>query len=95
MILFQNILRLLRRVLIWFFGAYWVIFVGYTIKNLIQGGPRAVVAWYQHISYTGGLSLRWDWRVFLARQVAILAITLLLWFFGRRPSGRADTTTTH
>ena len=90
----MTIFRAILRVLFWLLGAYWVVFVSYTIKNMIMGGPGAVVGWYEHISHTSGISLRWDWRVFLAQQVAILAITAMLWFFGRRPSGRADTTTT-
>jgi hypothetical protein len=78
----QTILRLLRRALLWFLALYWVGFIVYTIKNLATGGPSAAVAWYRHIS---GGTLRWDWRAFLAAQMVILAITLALWFFGRRP----------
>jgi len=90
MIIFQVILRALRRVFIWLLGAYWLVFIGYTIKNLVAGGPGAVVGWYKHISHMPGLSFRWDWRVFLIQQVVMLAITLMLWFFGRRPSGIGD-----
>jgi len=43
MIIFQAILRALRRVFIWLLGAYWLVFIGYTIKNLVAGGPGAVV----------------------------------------------------
>lgn len=85
MINLRPILRALRRVLIWFFCAYWVMFIGYTIKNLLIGGPRAVVVWYRHIS---GGAFRWDWRVFMAEQLAIFAITLILYFFGQRSSRR-------
>ena len=94
MIIFRFILRALRRILIWLLGAYWLVFVSYTIKNLVVGGPGAVVAWYQHISYSGGLSFRWDWRVFLAQQAAMLAVTLVLCFFGRRTTARRRTPTT-
>jgi hypothetical protein len=89
---FQTILRSLRQALIWFFGLYWVMFIAYTIKNLVEGGPHAVVIWYRHIS---GGAFRWDWRVFLAQQVTMLAITLLLWFFGRRPTGHEATSNQH
>ncbi len=90
---FKTMLRLVRHTLIWLLGVYWIIFIGYTIKNLVAGGPDAVVAWYKHISRTSALSIHWDWRVFLARQIALVGVTLLLWFFGR-PSRRVDSTVT-
>lgn len=77
-------LRSVCRAVLWLLVAYWVTFFGYTIKNLIAGGPGAVVAWYKHISHTEAVSLRWDWRVFLAQQIGMLAITWMLWFFGQR-----------
>jgi hypothetical protein len=89
MSLTKSILRLLRRGLVWLLIAYWVVFLGYTIKNLAMGGPRAVVAWYMHVSYAGGLPLQWSWGRFLARQVAILAITLAVCISARRSSKRA------
>jgi hypothetical protein len=52
---------------------------------LAVGGPSAVVGWYMHISRS---PLNWDWRVFTAGQLAIFAITLLLYFFLRRSSGQ-------
>jgi len=82
MIIFQVIFRLLRRGLILLLGTYWVAFVGYTIKNLVAGGPSAVVVWYRHIAR----AFPWDWRVFLAQQIVILAITLALCLFERRTS---------
>lgn len=91
----MNILKAILRMLFWLLGAYWAVFIGYTVKNLVVGGPGAVVAWYKHISHTSGLSLHWDWHWFLAQQVAMLAITVTLWFFGRRPSGRTDMPMTH
>ena len=79
--IFQVIFRLVRRGLILLLGTYWVAFVGYTIKNLVAGGPGAVVVWYRHIA---GAAFQWDWRVFLAQQVLTLAITVLLCLFERR-----------
>lgn len=83
----RRMIRAVLRGLIWLLGAYWIVFLGYTIKNLAAGGPRAVVLWYRHIS---GATFHWDWRLFLAGQIAMLAITMisLLGFrhFGRAPS---------
>jgi hypothetical protein len=79
--LFKAILRLFRFVLLWLLAVYWITFVGYTIKNLAAGGPVAAVTWYKHIS---GAVFEWNWGVFLARQFAILVLTLTIWFFGRR-----------
>lgn len=79
--LFKAILRLVRFVLLWILGVYWIAFVGYTIKNLASGGPAAVVTWYRHIS---GSVFEWSWGVSLAQQFAILILTLTIWFFGRQ-----------
>ena len=81
-----NIFRFSVRFLFALFVAYWAIFLIYTMKNLVIGGPKAVVAWYEHIdthivrtestTETFGLSIRsWDWKLFLERQVAILVLT--------------------
>ena len=78
-------LRIFLRGLFWLLLAYWLTFIGYTIKNLATGGPNAAVIWYSHIS---GEVFKWDWRMFLFRQMVILAITLAAWFFGKRPSSR-------
>jgi hypothetical protein len=91
MSLFKSIFRLVRRGLIWLLIAYWVIFFGYTIKNFAVGGPAAVVIWYRHISHVSGKPFQWSWSGFLARQFAIFAITLALWFVGRRTPGSATS----
>ena len=77
----KSIFRLILRGLLWLLGAYWLGFLGYTVKNLIAGGWTAVLAWYEHIS---GPVFKWDWRIFLVRQLAILGVTLILYFFDRR-----------
>jgi hypothetical protein len=87
---FQSILRAVRHFLILLLGVYWIVFIGYTIKNLVTGGPNAVVAWYRHLSQASGLSFGWDWRVFLAQQFGMLAITLMLWFFLRPLHSSSD-----
>jgi hypothetical protein len=89
--LFKMILQLLRRGLVWLFVGYWVCFLGYTIMHLLTGGPGAVVIWYRHIS--GVPFHSWSWSAFLAGQIGILAITLAMFFFGRRPSSRGISTT--
>jgi hypothetical protein len=75
--LIKIILRLLRRSLIWLLIAYWIVFVSYTIMHLAAGGPGAVVVWYRHI---GGMPFRWNWWMFLAGQMVVLAITVTLCF---------------
>ena len=86
----KMILRLLRRCLMWIFVAYWVIFIFYSFEELITGGSSAVVEWYKHIGSSlvhrgdGWFLTPWSWGEFLAQQVAILAITLGLYFFERR-----------
>jgi hypothetical protein len=80
---FKMILRLLRRGLVWLLIAYWVVFMSYTIMHLVTGGPGAVVVWYRHIAR---LPFPWSWGAFLAQQIGILAITIALCFFGRRPA---------
>jgi hypothetical protein len=67
--------------------AYWVVFISYTIMHLVTGDPGAVVVWYRHIA---GAPFQWSWGVFLAQQIGILAITLALCFFGRRPPDRGE-----
>lgn len=78
---FKAILRLLRRGLMWVLIAYWVIFVSYSIMHLVTGGPNGVVVWYRHISRA---PFEWNWGVFLAGQMFILAVTVVLFIFGRR-----------
>ena len=39
------ILRMVRRVAIWLLTAYWLMFLGYTIKNFVEGGSTAVAGW--------------------------------------------------
>lgn len=78
--------RVILRGLFVLLVAYWSIFVGYTIKNLVAGGPGEAVIWYRHIS---GGAFQWDWRVFVIQQAVIVAVTLAAWFFGRKPSGSA------
>jgi hypothetical protein len=84
----KTMLRLLRRGLMWLLIVYWVVFIGYTIKSLIQGGPEAVVRFYRHIFYmhAGALQVpvEWNWGPFLAAQAVYLAITLALILFERR-----------
>jgi hypothetical protein len=84
---FKLIFRLLRRVLAWLLIAYWVVFVSYTIMHLITGGPGGVVVWYRHIARA---PFQWNWGVFLAGQMIILAITVVLCIFERRPDSRVN-----
>jgi hypothetical protein len=79
---FKMIFRLLRRGLFWLLIAYWVVFVSYSIMHLITGGRGGVVMWYRHIARA---PFQWNWSVFLAGQMVIVAITVALYFFGRRP----------
>ena len=88
MSVFRIIFRLLRTGLTWLLIAYWVVFVSYTIKNLVIGGPGAVEAWYWHISDVGGTLAHWSWAKFLAKQIAILLITLGFFLSGRRTPNR-------
>jgi hypothetical protein len=78
--------RVILRGVFWLLLVYWLIFIGYTVKNLVAGGSGAAVIWYRHIS---GGAVKWDWRVFLLQQGVILAVTLASWFFGRRPVARS------
>ena len=84
----KTILRSLRRGLMWLLIAYWAVFIGYTIKNLVQGGPEAVVRFYRHILYMHAgaqqVPTEWNWGPFLAAQAVYLAITLALIYFERR-----------
>jgi hypothetical protein len=77
-------LRTISRGLFWLLVAYWLVFVGYTIKNLVVGGSDAAVVWYRHIS---GGAFQWHWGVFFAQQAVILGVTLASRFFGWRPPG--------
>jgi len=74
-------LRVISRALFWLLVAYWVVFIGYTVKNLVAGGPGIAVVWYRHIS---GGAFQWNWGVFLIQQVVILSVTLASGFFGWR-----------
>lgn len=78
----RPIFRWLRYSLACFLVGYWVIFIGYTVKNFVTGGPSAVVAWYKHISQRP-FEPQWSWGVFWASQAAILLITFAVCFFGR------------
>jgi hypothetical protein len=77
----KAILRLLGRGLMWVLFAYWVILISYSIMHLITGGPSGVVVWYRHISRA---PLQWNWGAFLAGQMFILAVTVVLFIFERR-----------
>ena len=89
----MSALRIISRGLFWLLAAYWVVFIGYTIKNLVAGGSDAAVVWYRHIA--GALFLwQWHWGVFLIQQIATLAITLAAWFFGWRRQ-RSGQTVSH
>ena len=87
-----RLIRLLGLVLLAVLLAYWLIFAVYTIKNLILGGPHAVLAWYEHLD-TGnrysasseGLGFpQWSAAKFVLRQGILLGVTVGLWF-GVRP----------
>ena len=84
------IFQLLRRCLMGLFIAYWVIFIFYTVEKFVTGGSSAVVGWYRHIDSSfvqrgdGWFLTKWSWETFLVRQLAILAITLALYFVERR-----------
>ena len=70
--------RFIVRCFFGLFVGYWAIFLLYTIKNLAEGGPKWVMAWYAHVS-TEGYALPqtpWDWRVFVFRQCVILILTI-------------------
>jgi hypothetical protein len=73
------------------FIAYWVIFIFYTAEEFVTGGSSAVVHLYKHIGSSpivqrgdGWFIPKWSWEKFLAKQFAILAITLALYFVERR-----------
>jgi len=86
---FEVLLRLVRRGLIWLLLGYWAVFVGYTIEKWMVGGAAAAAAWYRHIeamSRPWGEWKEWTWWGFLARQVMILAVTLALIYWERRSS---------
>ena len=82
--------RLLRRCLIGLLIAYWVIFTFYTGEKFVAGGSGAVVGWYRHIDSSvvhrgdGWRLSKWSWETFLVIQLAILAVTLTLYFVERR-----------
>jgi hypothetical protein len=80
--------QVLRRGLIWLLIGYCVIFVGHTITNLVTGGPSAVIVWYRHIARA---PIRWNWVVFLCRQLVILAVTVTLCLFGRNRPRRTGS----
>jgi ABC-type nitrate/sulfonate/bicarbonate transport system permease component len=87
-----RLIRLLGLVLLAVLLAYWLIFAVYTIKNLILGGPHAVLAWYMHVD--GGylhiesdgkiIIPQWSAAKFVLQQGILLAVTVGLWF-GVRP----------
>jgi hypothetical protein len=84
------IFQLLRQCLMGLFIAYWVIFIFYTVEKFVTGGSSAVVGWYRHVDSSvvprgdGWFLTKWSWEKFLAKQFAILAITLALLFVERR-----------
>ena len=82
----RGIFRLFRFVLI----GYWVVFIGYTIKNFMTGGQLAVETWYRHVSQRP-FETQWGWGVFWAQQAALLLITILVCLFGKQPKIRAGT----
>ena len=79
---FMAALKIISRGLFCLLVAYWVVFIGYTVKNLVAGGPDAAVVWYRHIS--GGVA-PWRWGVFVVQQAVILGVTLATRFLGWRP----------
>jgi hypothetical protein len=76
--------RAVLTVLLWCLATYWAVFIGYTIKNLFVGGPRAALGWYMHISGPGLSVDPWSAKAFALRQAILFAATLALWFFRRR-----------
>jgi hypothetical protein len=84
------IFRLLRRFLMALLIVYWLIFICYTTEKFVTGGSAAVVSWYMHIDTSpvhrgdGWFFTQWSWGKFLARQFAILGITLALCLVERR-----------
>ena len=79
----KTILRLVVSCLFWILITFWVVFVINTIFYYVESGPDRVVHWYMHIS-RAGIQSHWSWRAFLTRQMAILAITVALYFSKRR-----------
>lgn len=75
------ILRLVVSGLFWVLIAFWVIFAYYSIFYFFTGGTSRVVEWYSHLSR---MQFQWDWRLFLARLMANLAVTVGLYFLRRR-----------
>jgi hypothetical protein len=78
---FKMIFKLILGCLFWVLITYWAIFVIYTITYSVKGGPASVIAWYSHIA---GMQFHWNWKVFLADQIAILAITVTVFILRRR-----------
>jgi hypothetical protein len=79
----KTILHLVMQGFLMLLLFYWAIFAGNTLVRLFSGGPARVIAWYKHIDGSpiqwdqGALVLPvWDWRLFVARESMILAITL-------------------
>src|ERR1700735_538186 len=87
---FKIIFQVLRRCLTGLLIAYWMIFIFYTFGKFVTGGSSAVVGWYRHIDSwsvqrgDGWLVTNWSRETFLARQFAILTVTLALYFVERR-----------
>jgi fructose-specific phosphotransferase system IIC component len=77
----KMILQLILSCLFWVLIIYWLIFVIYTIMCFVRGGPVSVIAWYSHIAT---MQFHWNRRVFLADQIAILAITVTVFILRRR-----------
>jgi len=82
--------RFFRLALLGLLIIYWSVFLFYTLKNLVTGGPRAVALWY--MQNEGGVHLpsHWSWSTFVLKQIVILAITLALCLYQGR-TGRIES----
>jgi hypothetical protein len=84
------LIRLARRCLLGILITYWLVFIFFTIEKLFTESSSSVVRWYRHIDSSvvqrgdAWYLSTWNWKIFLARQVAALAITLTLFFFEHR-----------
>lgn len=101
----KMILRASVSSLFWILTAFWAGFLFSSIVYFIEGGPDRVLHWYMHIS--GGMELHslpngtvvghldpWNPRLFLARLIANLLITVLLYFLrGRLRDRNSDKPT--
>ncbi|HEX4038334.1 MAG TPA: hypothetical protein VHX37_09775 [Acidobacteriaceae bacterium] len=77
-----RLVRLLGLCLLALLLVYWIVFAGYTMVELLRGGPHAVVAWYAHVIIEGSFLSQpraWSPMRFLLRQLVLLAVTAGLW----------------